>query len=477
MPAAGPSRSSIWASRPAFCQYSRASAVQSALTSQHSSRAARGQPAGQADRGVPGERADLDHPARGDEPAQQRHERALLGADLQVGPLGEAAGRFRPQLVQDRVRGAGVRHDVLVDLRTDVLGSGSHVPHANRLREASGMQESEAELGELQALLDDSLARATGHLRSIVRPGRSLTAAQLVRVITGMCTLAVSSVTAAGEPRVSGADGHFLHGCWVFSTERSSAKAGHFAARPAISAAHLRGDDLGVFTHGRVEELNPAAGAGGPAVARHPGPPHAALRQLPAELGRRGGLPDPAALDGGLRRGPGGGGGPAWAERPEQRASGPGRRGVPRCRRAGAGNRQPDGGLVPSRYARAHGVAFLHPEPASERVSSRPGLHSLLRADVRGRDHPGDPDHAAPLEGGGRRPGPGRGRGPVGRPGGHRRGPDLLRPDHPEVHPAPLVRGAGGLGRRAGHLGRDRPGRGGRVLAGAPVRGQRDGCS
>ena len=142
--------------------------------------------------------------------------------------------------------------------------------------------------------------------------------------------------------------------------------------------------------------------------------------------------------------------------------------------RAGAGNRQPGGGLVPSRYARAHGVAFLHPEPASERVSSRPGLHSLLRADVRDRDHPGDPDHAAPLEGGGRRPGPGRGRGPVGRPGGHRRRPDLLRPDHPEVHPAPLVRGARGLGRRAGHLGRDRPGRGGRVLAGAPLRGQRD---
>lgn len=145
-----------------------------------------------------------------------------------------------------------------------MLGSGSHAPHANPLRQASRMQENEAELGELQALLDDSLARATGHLRSIVRPGRSLTAAQLVRVIRGMCTLAVSSVTAAGEPRVSGADGHFLHGCWVITTERSSAKARHFAARPAISAAHLRGDDLGVFTHGRVEELNPAAGAADP---------------------------------------------------------------------------------------------------------------------------------------------------------------------------------------------------------------------
>ncbi|HEY8043300.1 MAG TPA: pyridoxamine 5'-phosphate oxidase family protein [Streptosporangiaceae bacterium] len=119
------------------------------------------------------------------------------------------------------------------------------------------MRESDAELGQLQALLDASLARSTGHLRSIVRPGRTLTAAQLAGVITGMCTLAVSSVTAAGEPRVSAADGHFLHGCWVFSTERSSAKAGHFAARPAISLAHLRGEELGVFTHGRVEELNP----------------------------------------------------------------------------------------------------------------------------------------------------------------------------------------------------------------------------
>ena len=74
------------------------------------------------------------------------------------------------------------------------------------------MRESDDELTGLQALMDTSLAQATDHLRSIIRPGRTLTAAELVRVIEGMCTLAVSSVTAAGEPRVSGADGHFLHG-------------------------------------------------------------------------------------------------------------------------------------------------------------------------------------------------------------------------------------------------------------------------
>ena len=73
------------------------------------------------------------------------------------------------------------------------------------------MYETEAELAGLQALLDESLAGASEHLRAIIRPGeRTLTAAQLVKVITGMSTLAVSSVTARCEPRVSGADGHFL---------------------------------------------------------------------------------------------------------------------------------------------------------------------------------------------------------------------------------------------------------------------------
>jgi hypothetical protein len=125
--------------------------------------------------------------------------------------------------------------------------------------------ETEAELDALDALLDRSLAGATSHLRSIIRPGeRTLTARQLVDMLSGMCVLAVSTVTASGEPRISAVDGHFLHGCWVFGTERSAAKARHLQARPAVSAAHLRGETLGVFTHGRAEELNPLAGPADP---------------------------------------------------------------------------------------------------------------------------------------------------------------------------------------------------------------------
>ncbi|WP_158887488.1 pyridoxamine 5'-phosphate oxidase family protein [Amycolatopsis anabasis] len=118
------------------------------------------------------------------------------------------------------------------------------------------MRETPEELNELQALLDASLARSTAHLRSVVT-GQTLTAKQLTEILDGMCTLALSTVTAKGEPRISGVDGHFLHGKWYFGTARGAAKARHLAARPAASVAHMRGGDLGVFTHGTVEILNP----------------------------------------------------------------------------------------------------------------------------------------------------------------------------------------------------------------------------
>ncbi|NUO60865.1 MAG: pyridoxamine 5'-phosphate oxidase family protein [Hamadaea sp.] len=121
------------------------------------------------------------------------------------------------------------------------------------------MRETAGELAELQALLDRSLAGSTAHLRSIV-VDRTITAPQVTQILTGMCTLALATVTAKGEPRISGADGHFLHGKWHFGTARTAAKAHHLGARPAASVAHMRGEDLGVFTHGTVEILNPAGG-------------------------------------------------------------------------------------------------------------------------------------------------------------------------------------------------------------------------
>jgi general stress protein 26 len=115
--------------------------------------------------------------------------------------------------------------------------------------------ETPAELARLQALLDASHARSTEHLRGIIDGDRTLTATQVAGLLTGMKVISVATVTAGGEPRISAMDGHFLHGTWTFSTSRTAAKARHLAARPAVSVAHVDGEELAVFAHGRAAEL------------------------------------------------------------------------------------------------------------------------------------------------------------------------------------------------------------------------------
>ncbi|HET9647518.1 MAG TPA: pyridoxamine 5'-phosphate oxidase family protein [Microlunatus sp.] len=118
------------------------------------------------------------------------------------------------------------------------------------------MFETPDELARLQALLDASHARSTDHLRGIIHDDRTLTASHIAGLLTGMKVITAATVTAHGEPRISAMDGHFLHGTWTFSTSRTSAKARHLAARPAISVAHVDGEALAVFSHGRVVELS-----------------------------------------------------------------------------------------------------------------------------------------------------------------------------------------------------------------------------
>jgi general stress protein 26 len=119
------------------------------------------------------------------------------------------------------------------------------------------MYETEAEIEALQQLLDASYGTATDHLRGIISDERRLTAADLVALLTGMKVISVATVTAHGEPRISALDGHFLHGTWSFGTSSSAAKARHMAARPAVSVAHVDGEQLAVFSHGHVERMQP----------------------------------------------------------------------------------------------------------------------------------------------------------------------------------------------------------------------------
>jgi general stress protein 26 len=117
------------------------------------------------------------------------------------------------------------------------------------------MLETPDEVVALQRLLDSSRTTATAHLRSIVNDDRTLSARDLVTLLTGMRVLSVATVTARGEPRISALDGHFLHGTWTFGTSADAAKARHMRARPAVSVAHVDNEELAVFSHGRVEVM------------------------------------------------------------------------------------------------------------------------------------------------------------------------------------------------------------------------------
>ena len=87
-----------------------------------------------------------------------------------------------------------------------------------------------------------------------------------------MRLLVVATVTADGRPLVGPVDGYFLHGSFHFSSGRHSVRMRHLAARPAVSASYLPGEEFAVTVHGRAELydlLDPEHGAQRQAMLDH----------------------------------------------------------------------------------------------------------------------------------------------------------------------------------------------------------------
>jgi general stress protein 26 len=124
------------------------------------------------------------------------------------------------------------------------------------------MFETESELASLDALLGASFETAGAHLVGIISPERRLSGIDLTRYLVGVRHLVLATVTAKSEPRCSAVDGLFIHGRFWFTTSGDSVKARHLEHRPALSAAHVVGDDVGVFVHGRARIVR-----GGPGEA------------------------------------------------------------------------------------------------------------------------------------------------------------------------------------------------------------------
>jgi hypothetical protein len=115
------------------------------------------------------------------------------------------------------------------------------------------MLETPEELDRLQSLLDASMAGAGPHLRDIISEERWLDARQLTERLQGLCLLVLATASADGRPLCGPVDGYFVHGTFWFSSGTESVRMRHLAARPAVSATYLPGEELAVTVHGRAQ--------------------------------------------------------------------------------------------------------------------------------------------------------------------------------------------------------------------------------
>jgi general stress protein 26 len=123
------------------------------------------------------------------------------------------------------------------------------------------VHETDADLEALDAILERSFDAAGPHLTGIISETRRLSARDLCAYLVGTKHFVVATTTARGEPRCSAVDTLFLHGHVWFSTSGTSAKARQLERRAAVSAAHVIGDDVGVFVHGTARIVRGATEA------------------------------------------------------------------------------------------------------------------------------------------------------------------------------------------------------------------------
>ena len=118
------------------------------------------------------------------------------------------------------------------------------------------MHETPEDLQAMQAVLDESYARAGDHLLAIHAPERRLDARGIAERLQGMVLLTLATVTADGRPITGPVDGILYRGTFHFGSAPESVRFRHIDRRPQVSATHLPGEELAVTVHGTAEPVD-----------------------------------------------------------------------------------------------------------------------------------------------------------------------------------------------------------------------------
>lgn len=118
------------------------------------------------------------------------------------------------------------------------------------------MQETPADLAQLDALLSHGIATAGPFLRSSFQmPQCSMSAAQVVAVLQRVVVVSFATVTAGGEPRIAPIGALFWRGRFYIPTTMEAARTRHVRKRPAVSLTWYDGTDRAIIVHGVAEPL------------------------------------------------------------------------------------------------------------------------------------------------------------------------------------------------------------------------------
>jgi hypothetical protein len=118
------------------------------------------------------------------------------------------------------------------------------------------MHETLEDLVWLDELLDRTYAAGGSHLLDIHTPQARLDASQVVGRLVGMNIFVVATVSSDGRVFTGPVDAFLFRGRVHFGTSPGALRARHLAARPTISATHVRGEELVVTVHGRARPLD-----------------------------------------------------------------------------------------------------------------------------------------------------------------------------------------------------------------------------
>lgn len=102
------------------------------------------------------------------------------------------------------------------------------------------MHETDADLEQLQNLLDGSYGRAGSHLRGIWGEDSRLDAAGLAAELPGVQVLDLATVNPQGEPRVAPVDGFFYRGHSGSAPHRTRSASATSAPTPRSAARSAR---------------------------------------------------------------------------------------------------------------------------------------------------------------------------------------------------------------------------------------------